>query len=46
MGTVRISHRETPKPSLFTEVVVLDFQIIFIFRTCGLFLGANVHFLS
>ena len=45
-GTVRISHREMQKPSLFTEVVVLDFQIILIFRTCGLFLGANVHFLS
>ena len=45
-GTVRISHREMPKPSLFTDVVVLDFQSILIFRTCGLFLGANVNFLS
>ena len=33
------------KRSLFTDVV-LDFQIIFIFRTCGLFLGANVNFLG
>ena len=34
------------KRSLFTDVVVLDFQIILIFRTCGLFLGANVNFLG
>ena len=43
-GTVRISHREMPKPSLFTEVVVLDFQIFLILRNCGLFLVQLSHF--
>ena len=36
-GTVRISHRKMPKRSLFTEVVVLDFQVILILRNCGPF---------
>ena len=36
-GPVRSSHREVAKAPFFHGFVVLDFQIILIFRNCGLF---------
>ena len=36
-GPLRSSHREVAKAPFFHGFVVLDFQIILIFRNCGLF---------